>query len=105
MYAIIEAKGFQFRVSPDDIIKIPYTEGKEGDKIRFDKVLLYHDGKKHVVGTPYIPGMYVEAEIVRHGREKKILVFRYIRRENMRRLKGHRQPFTEVKILKIAKEE
>lgn len=104
MYAIIEAKGFQYKVSPQDVIKIPYTEGKEGDRIIFDKVLFYSDGKKRLVGKPYIKGMYVEAEILRHGREKKVLVFRYIRRENMRKLKGHRQGFTEVRILNIAKE-
>ncbi|MBL6621836.1 MAG: 50S ribosomal protein L21 [Rickettsiales bacterium] len=98
MFAIIENKGKQFKVSKDLQIKIDKIEAKEGDKITFDKVLLVSDGKSPKIGAPVVEGASVTGKIVKHARDKKIIVFKKIRRHNYRRKIGHRQDFTLVKI-------
>jgi len=98
MFAIIENKGKQFKVSKDLQIKIDKIEAKEGDKITFDKVLLISDGKSPKIGAPVVEGASVTGKIVKHARDKKIIVFKKIRRHNYRRKIGHRQDFTLVKI-------
>ena len=73
----------------------------EGDKVSFDKVLLVDDGKDTTIGTPYITGAKVEAEIVEIGRTRKVLVVKYKQKSRYLRRNGHRQPFFKVKILSI----
>jgi large subunit ribosomal protein L21 len=72
--------------------------GEPGSKVTFDDVLLASDGKKIKAGQPTVTGAKVVGQIVRHGRDDKIFVFRFKRRKNYRRKTGHRQPFTEIKI-------
>jgi len=101
MFAIIETGGKQYKVSPDKELKIEKLEVDGGEKITFDKVLLVADGDNTKVGKPYVDGAKVEAEVLQQGREKKKIVFRYKSKTRHRVKKGHRQLFTEIKILSI----
>lgn len=98
MRAIIETGGKQFAVAPNQTIRVPSMAGDPGDKITFDRVL-YAAGSDAVhVGSPHVHGASVTAEIVKHGRGKKITVFKYKKRKRYSRKKGHRQNFTELKV-------
>ncbi len=102
MRAIIESGGKQFRVAPDKTIRVPSLSGEPGDEVTFDRVL-YAAGEDVVhVGDPMVAGATVTAEIVKHGRGKKITVFKYKRRKRYRRKQGHRQGFTELRVTGIA---
>ncbi len=100
-FAVIETGGKQYRVSVGQKLKIEKLEGEPGAPIAFDKVLLAVDGDKTEVGAPYIAGAKVEARIIRQDRHDKVIVFKYHSKTRQRKKKGHRQPFTEVEIIKI----
>ena len=97
-YAIIRTGGKQFRVEPGQTIRIPSTQGEAGDAIKFDEVILGADGSDIRTGLPTLSGASVSGEIVKHGRDKKIVVFKMKRRKNYAKKQGHRQGFTEVRI-------
>lgn len=97
-YAIFEAGGRQFRAEAGDSIRMPLMNGDPGTKITFDQVLLTADGDKVKTGQPMVTGAKVLGEIVEHGKERKIYVFKFKRRKNYKRKTGHRQQYTEVKI-------
>lgn len=97
-YAIFKAGGQQFRAEQGRTLRIPVMEAELGSKVTFDEVLLTSDGKKVVAGQPTVKGAKVEAEVVGHGKDEKIYVFRFKRRKNYRRKTGHRQQFTEIKV-------
>lgn len=102
MRAIIETGGKQFTVAPEKTIRVPSIDGEPGDEITFDRVL-YAAGQDSVhVGDPTVEGASVKAEIVKHGRGKKITVFRMKRRKRYRRKTGHRQNFTELRITGVS---
>ena len=98
MYAIIRTAGKQFRAEPGRTLRIPRVQAEPGAKLTFDEVLLGSDGKAVRAGTPLVKGAKVTAEIVRHGRGEKIIVFKFKRRKNYARKQGHRQDFTEVRV-------
>ena len=98
MYAIFRTAGKQFRAEPGRKLQIPTLEAEPGAKLTFDEVLLGSDGKQVKAGTPVLKGAKVTAEVVRHGQEKKIIVFKFKRRKNYARKQGHRQGFTEIRI-------
>ena len=105
-FAIIQTGGKQYKVSKGSVVSVEkIKKGKgdyaKGDKISFDKVLLVDDGKDTTIGTPYIKGASVAAEIVEIGRARKILVVKYKQKSRYLRRNGHRQPFFKVKILSI----
>jgi len=105
-FAVIQTGGKQYKVSTGDIVSIEKlktkgTEYKKGDKVAFDKVLLVDDGKDTTIGTPYIKGAKVDAEITEIGRARKVLVVKYKQKSRYLRRNGHRQPFFKVKILSI----
>jgi len=102
-FAVIQTGGKQYKVSSGSLITIEKLIGeyKKGDKISFDKVLLVDDGKDITIGTPYIEGAKVNAEIVDIGRAGKILVVKYKQKSRYLRRSGHRQPFFKVKITSI----
>lgn len=102
MYAVIESGGKQHRVVSGELLKLEKLEAEEGGKINFDKVLMIGDGADCQIGTPYVKGGKVAAEVVAHGRHDKIRIFKLRRRKHYRRQAGHRQWFTEVKIGKIS---
>lgn len=97
-FAIIETGGRQYKVSAGDKIKVEKLNAKDGDKVKFDKVLLIAEGDKVDFGTPYLKDKEVEAKVLRQGRDKKKLVFRYHSKTRYRKKKGHRQGYTEVLI-------
>ena len=101
MYAVFETGGKQFRAEVGGKIRIPTIEAEPGDTVVFDQVLLAGDGDAISVGTPAVQGATVTAEVLRHARDKKIIVFKRKRRKGYRRKQGHRQNFTEVRIDKI----
>jgi len=101
MYAIFRAKGKQFRAVPDAKLRIPTLDAEPGDTVTFDEVLLMeHDGDVRV-GTPALDGASVEAEVVGHGRGDKIVVYKMKRRKGYRKKQGHRQGYTEIRIVEI----
>jgi large subunit ribosomal protein L21 len=100
-YAIFATGGQQFRAEPGATVKVPLLAAEPGSKVVFDDVLLASDGKKVHMGVPLLSGAKVTAEVVRHGKAKKIHIYRFARRSGYRRHAGHRQPFTEVKIADV----
>ncbi len=102
MYAVVKIKNQQYRVSPDAVLQVPLFDGEEvGATLNFDEVILVADGDNIQVGTPTVSGASVAAEVVGHGRSRKITVFKKKRRKNYRRKVGHRQPFTTIKVTGI----
>ena len=100
-FAVIETGGKQYRVSTATRLKVELLEGEQGSEIKFDKVLLVGNGDEVNVGTPYVSGASVTGVILKQGRGKKEIVFKYHSKTRHRRKKGHRQEFTEVEIKKI----
>jgi large subunit ribosomal protein L21 len=101
MYAVVKIKGQQFRVEPGTQAAGASARDEVGANVTFDEVLMLTDGEDVKVGQPHVEGASVAAEVLRHGRSRKIVVFKYKRRKNYKRKKGHRQPFTEVSITGI----
>ncbi len=99
--AIIQAGGKQYLVKANDKIQIEKIEGKVGDTIKLGEVLLSVAGDKIDLGKPFIASGAVEAKILKQGRSKKVLVFKYKSKSKYRRKQGHRQAFTEIEITKI----
>ena len=103
MYAIFEAKGKQFRAVPDQKLRIPSLAAEPGDRVTFDTVLLAQAGETQdvLIGQPALDGASVAVEVLRHGKDKKIIVYKMKRRKGYRRKQGHRQKFTEVRVVDI----
>ena len=101
MNAIVEISGKQFKVSKDTKLFVHRLDAKEGSKVSFDNVLLLDNGKKVVVGTPIVKGASVEAKVIKHLKDDKVIVFKKKRRHNYRRKIGHRQDLTLFRIDKI----
>jgi large subunit ribosomal protein L21 len=101
MYAVIATGGKQYRVSVGDEIFVEKLTGEAGDAINFAEVLAVSDDDGLKVGTPTVAGAVVEGEIVKQGKQKKIIIFKYKAKKGYRRKKGHRQPYTRVRINKI----
>lgn len=102
-YAIVNVGGQQHKVLPEARVRVPLMDAEVGSRIDIDQVLLYCDGKKIHVGRPLVEGKTVQAEVVRHGRDRKIIVFKKKRRKGYRRTRGHRQHFTEIRITALPK--
>ena len=102
MFAIGQSGGKQYKAQENDIICVEKLDNSVGDKIKLD-VLLISDNGDVVVGNPLVQGAVCEAEVVSHGKGDKIIVFKYKPKKNERKKQGHRQPFTQLKILSIKK--
>lgn len=100
MFAVFKAGGHQYKVAQGDVITIDYHEGKKGDKLTFDNVMMM-GGDNVVVGSPLVKGASVVASIEEQKRDDKIIVFKFKRRKNYKRTRGHKQPRTVVKIAEI----
>jgi large subunit ribosomal protein L21 len=100
MYAIVKTGGKQYKVSAGDMLKIEKLEGAVGDTVELSEVLMV-GGEKVAIGTPLLANASVTGKIVQQGKDKKVLVFKHKRRKNHRKLNGHRQPNTVLKIEKI----
>lgn len=100
MFAIIETNGKQYKVSSGDKIRVDlFSSDKSG--ITIDKVLAIVDGANTTVGTPYVKGASVKAEISGDEKDKKVIVYKQRPRKGFRKLRGHRQPLTLLKINEI----
>ncbi len=101
MFAIIQTGGKQYKVCAGQKLKISKIEGDNNAVLNFDKVLLLADGENVKIGAPYVNGVKVEAKILKQGRDRKKIIFRYRQKTRETKKKGHRQHFTEVEIGKI----
>jgi len=99
--AVIKTGGKQYLVSPGQKIKIEKINKKEGDEITFKEVLLLEKGKKLEIGTPLVKEAKVIGKVLKQAKAKKIIVFKYQRKTRYKLKKGHRQPFSEIEILKV----
>lgn len=103
MYAVFRTGGKQFRAEPGARIRVPTLDVQPGDSVVFDEVLLAADGEDAVhVGAPVVDGASVKAEVLRHGRADKVVVFKRKRRKGYRKKQGHRQGFTEIRVEEVA---
>ncbi|HEY4476829.1 MAG TPA: 50S ribosomal protein L21 [Candidatus Paceibacterota bacterium] len=104
-FAVIKTGGKQYRVAPGDVVtveKLPESAGGQvGEKVIFKKVLLTNDGEKTTIGVPTISGATVTGKTIATGRSKKITVIKYKSKVRYRVKRGHRQPYTKVKIATI----
>ena len=98
MLAVVKTGGKQYLVAPDRRLKVEKLDAEEGSHVVFDRVLLVADGAHIIVGTPDVAGASVEAEVLKQGRARKVIVFRYHSKTRYRKKKGHRQYYTEVRI-------
>ncbi|MBN1493789.1 MAG: 50S ribosomal protein L21 [Candidatus Omnitrophica bacterium] len=101
MYAIIRDRSKQYKVEPDMEFDIDLREEKEGDVITLDEVLYVNDGKNIKVGTPNVAGAKVTCEVIKKIKDRKVVVFKFKRRKNFKRKKGHRQQYVRVKVKEI----
>jgi large subunit ribosomal protein L21 len=98
MLAVVEIAGKQFRVAENTDLKVPKLAAKIGDKLKLDKVLLVEGEQSKSVGDSYVKGAMVEATVVGHDRNEKVLVFRKKAKKNFKVKKGHREQFTKIHI-------
>ena len=103
MYAVFRTGGKQYRASKGDRLKIERLHAEEGESVEFSEVLLIGEGSSIKVGSPLVSGSKVKAKVTAQGRGSKIMIMKFKRRKNYKRIKGHRQHFTEVEITSITK--
>lgn len=102
MYAIFETGGQQHRVVPGETLKVQLLNAVPGDAIEFTQVMLLSKDGNTTIGAPFVKGGKVSAEVVAHGRHKKIKILKFRRRKHHMKQMGHRQWFTEIKINDIS---
>ena len=101
-YAIIKTGGIQYKVKAGEILKIEkLPDSKPESKVEFNEILAYGDDKSIEVGTPHVEGAKVEADLIKNGKDRTILIFKKRRRHNSRRKNGHRQEYSMIKINKF----
>lgn len=98
MYAVVETGGKQYRVSEGDTLRLEKLHADDGATVIFDKVLILGKDDAPVIGTPYVDGAKVTGKVLEHGKDDKVIVFKYRRKKNYRKFRGHRQQFTSVSI-------
>jgi len=102
MYAIIETGGKQFKVKEGDVIRVEKLDAAEGASYSFDRVIAVVNGDEVKLGKPYIIGAKVSAEVTGQGKHKKVVVYKFKSKKGFHKKKGHRQPFTSLKIKSIS---
>lgn len=102
MLAIIETGGKQYRVAEGDIIYVEKLDAEDGSEIKFDRVLTVFEDDKVKLGNPVVKGVEVLGKVLKTGKSKKVIVFKYKAKKNYRKKSGHRQPYTKVQINTIA---
>lgn len=101
MYAIVDYAGKQFKVEQGQELKVPLTEGESGGNLQLDRVLMLGNGESTLIGQPTVAGASVDATILSHGRDRKIIVFHFRRRKGYQKKAGHRQDYTVLRINSI----
>jgi len=104
MYAIVDIAGQQFKVEKDQKVYVHRLEGKEGEKVEFDNVLLVDNDGKVTIGTPKVEGIKISAKILSHLKDDKVIVFKKKRRKGYQKSNGHRQYLTQIQIESIGGE-
>jgi large subunit ribosomal protein L21 len=102
MYAVVEIAGQQFKVAKADKIFVPKLESEVGAKVKFEKVLLIGDEKQTQLGTPYVTGATIEAKVLGHLKDDKVVVFKKKKRKGFKVRRGHRQQYTQIEITKVS---
>lgn len=102
MYAIVDINGIQTKVTPDEVLNVPQMAGEPGATLTFDKVLLVGNGEKISLGRPTVKGASVAVEILEHLRGPKLKIFKFKRRRDYRRRKGHRDALTRIRVTAIS---
>jgi large subunit ribosomal protein L21 len=103
MYAVVEIKGKQYKAEEGDLLKVDHIDGEDGDLVEFDSVLMVRgDDEKVSVGSPYVKGVKLKGVVEDHGRERKIVVYKYKRRKGYRRRRGHRRQYSLLRVKEIA---
>ncbi len=97
MYSIVEISGKQYNVKKGDVIAVDRIDKDKDEIIEFNNVMLIKD-KETLFGNPYIKDAKVKAKIIEHQKDKKVMVFKFKRKKEYKRLKGHRQSYTKIKI-------
>ncbi|HAU1182372.1 TPA: 50S ribosomal protein L21 [Legionella pneumophila] len=103
MYAVIKTGGKQYTVKEGDVLKIEMLPENVGNEIKFSEVLMLVDGDKVTCGTPFVAKATVKAEVLDHGRHKKVKIIKFRRRKHHMKQMGHRQYYSQVKITTIGK--
>ena len=103
MNALVEILGKQFKVEKGDKIKVPFINKKIGEKLSFENILYLEDGKNKHIGKPFLKDLKVEAKLIEHGRESKVIVFKFKRRKGYQKKNGHRQKFSIIEISNLGK--
>ncbi|MEG1537459.1 MAG: 50S ribosomal protein L21 [Clostridiales bacterium] len=102
MFAIIESGGKQYQVAEGDTFRVELLHNCEAEQeIEIDKVLAIYDGEMLTAGQPYVENAKVTCKVIAHGKAKKVVVFHYKPKKNIRKKNGHRQPFTKLQVLSI----
>jgi len=101
MFAIIKTGGKQYKVQSGDVLCVEKLDVEAGNAVTFDEIIAVGEGEDVKIGTPTVGGASVSAEVVEQFKDKKVIVFKKKRRHNYRRLKGHRQNLTKIKIGEI----
>ena len=101
MFAVIKTGGKQYRVAANDVLTIEKLEAEAGAVVEFNEILVIGEGADAKIGAPFVSGATVKAEVVEHNRGKKVLSFKKRRRQNSKRIRGHRQHHTVVRITDI----
>ena len=101
MYAMFQVSGFQFKAEEGTTIRIPRQKAEVGDTLTLEQVMLVKNNDDALIGTPYVDGAKVEAEVVGQTKGDKVKIYKYKRRTKYRRRQGHRQDYTDIKVNKI----
>ena len=98
MYAVVQTGGKQYKVAVGQTVDVEFIESEVGDAVALDRVLMVSDGENVHVGKPFVEGAKVSAEVVEHGKGKKVVIFKYRPKQRYRRKRGHRQLYTRLEI-------
>lgn len=101
MFAVVDIAGVQYKVQPSERLYVPKLSKEIGSTVKFNSVMLFADDKRIEIGTPTIKGLSVEARVLGHRKDEKVIVFKKKRRKGYRVKRGHRQRYTEIEIMKI----
>ena len=103
MNVLIEILGKQFKAEKGDRLRVPYIDKKVGEKLTFDKILYSDDGKNKNLGKPYLKDLQMEAKLLEHGKEDKVIVFKFKRRKGYQKRNGHQQKFSLIEVSNFKK--
>ena len=101
MYVIADINGIQTRLEPEAVVDVPRLDGEPGQKLSFDRILMLSDGDRVAVGQPFVKGASLTAEVVEHLRGPKLRIFKFKRRNDYKKRRGHRDELTRIRVTGI----